>query len=219
MIIVRRRLPRNRYTIIDDSGDPGFKTKKGATTHFVIACVIFDDELVAEETALTIKKYRRKVGFPDTVEFKFSKSRNEIRKGFLRTIAKFDFRIRAIVVNKATIHSEELKHSKDSFYNYFIKQVLLHNKDTLKNSKIKLDGHGDRLFRKNLTTYLRRELNTPQRKVMKNMRLVNSRQNVLIQMADMISGAIRRSYDFSRKDNKTYRAIINKRIEDCWEFK
>ncbi len=204
---------------IDDSGDPGFNIAGGASAYFAVACVIFDDELVAEETALAIKKYRRKIGFPDTVEFKFAKSRNEIRKGFLQTIAKFDFRIRAVVVNKSIIRSEELKHSKDSFYNYFIKQVLLHNKGTLKNSKIRLDGHGDRLFRRNMTVYLRRELNVSQRKVMKNLRLVNSKQNVLIQMADMIVGAIRRSYDSSKKDSKAYRAIIKKKIEDCWEFK
>lgn len=208
-----------QLVFIDDSGDPGFKIKKGASSHFVVACIIFDDPLVAEETALAIKKYRRKINFPDTVEFKFSKSSNRIKKGFLKSISKFDFRIRAVVVDKSIIRSEELKNSKNSFYNYFIKEVLVHNKGTLKNSKIKLDGHGDRLFRRNMATYLRRELNTSQKKVMKNFRLVNSRQNVLIQMADMIAGAIRRSYVSGKKNNKTYRTIINKKIEDCWEFK
>ncbi len=44
---------------IDDSGDPGFKVAKGSTSHFVICLVIFDDELIAEETAVRIKKLRR----------------------------------------------------------------------------------------------------------------------------------------------------------------
>lgn len=204
---------------IDESGDPGFNISGGASSYFVVACIIFDDELVAEETALAIKKYRRKIGFPSTVEFKFAKSKNQTKKDFLHTVSKFDFRVRAIVVNKSAIRSKELKHSKDSFYNYFIKQVLLHNKDSLNNSNIKLDGHGNRLFRRSLTTYLRRELNNSERKVMKNLRLVNSKQNVLIQMADMIAGAIRRDYDSSAKSNKTFRKIIEKKIEDCWEFK
>lgn len=204
---------------IDDSGDPGFNIIGGASKYFVIACVIFDDELVAEETALAIKKYRRKINFPDTVEFKFAKSRNQIKKDFLHAVAKFNFRVRVVVVNKSIIRSRELKYSKESFYSYFIKQVLLHNKGSLKNSKIKLDGHGDRLFRRSLTTYLRRELNNSERKVMKNLRLVNSKRNVLIQMADMIAGAVRRHYDSSTKGNKIYRQIIEKKIEDCWEFK
>ncbi|MBI2315295.1 DUF3800 domain-containing protein [Candidatus Daviesbacteria bacterium] len=32
---------------IDDSGDPGFKLDKGSTSHFIIACVIFEDDLEA----------------------------------------------------------------------------------------------------------------------------------------------------------------------------
>ncbi len=209
----------NQLVFIDDSGDPGFKVSKGATSHFVIACVIFDDSLIAEEVAVTIKKYRRKLGFSDRAEFKFTRSRNVIKRGFLKEISKFDFKIRAIVVDKSIINSEELQTSHDSFYNYFIKQVLLHSKGTLHNARIRLDGHGNKLFKKNLTTYLRRELNSKDKKIMKNMRLVDSKKDVLIQMADMVAGAIRRSYDTRKTENKTYRKIINKKIEDCWEFK
>jgi hypothetical protein len=55
---------------IDESGDAGFKLDKGSTATFVIAMVIFDDELDAEETALNIKKYRRKINKKDNYEFK-----------------------------------------------------------------------------------------------------------------------------------------------------
>ncbi len=58
---------------IDDSGDPGLGAQSSPV--FVIALVIFDDNLVAEETALAIKKLRRELNFPDDVEFKFHKSR------------------------------------------------------------------------------------------------------------------------------------------------
>lgn len=40
---------------IDDSGDPGFKTEKGSSKIFVIAMVIFKDNLEAEKTSLSIK--------------------------------------------------------------------------------------------------------------------------------------------------------------------
>ncbi|MCE7897775.1 MAG: hypothetical protein DPW11_00195 [bacterium] len=208
-----------QIVFIDDSGDPGFNIANGATTHFVIACIVFNDTLVAEETAIAIKKYRRSLGFSDRSEFKFAKSSDAIKIGFLKIIAKYDFRIRAVVVDKHRIRSQELQTSHDSFYNYFIKQVLLHSKGSLKDSKIRLDGHGNKLFKKNLTTYLRRELNNRHKKIMRNMRLVDSTQDVLIQMADMIAGAIRRSCDKNKPENKIYRQLINKKIEDCWEFK
>ncbi len=35
---------------IDDSGDPGFKLKRGSSQLFVIACVIFDNPISAEYT-------------------------------------------------------------------------------------------------------------------------------------------------------------------------
>jgi hypothetical protein len=56
---------------IDDSGDSGFKLDKGSSAFFVIALVIFDDELEAEKTAIAIKGLKRDLGFPDNLEFKF----------------------------------------------------------------------------------------------------------------------------------------------------
>ncbi len=38
-------------------------------------------------------------------------------------------------------------------------------------------------------------------------------------MADMIAGSINRSYNISKKDRQTYRAIIKKHIESEWKFK
>lgn len=86
-------------------------------------------------------------------------------------------------------------------------------------AKIKIDGSGDRIFRKNFTTYLRKYLNSEQRKIMKDCKLVDSRENVLIQMADMIAGSIRRSYDTRKTDHKKYKGIIAKHIKDEWPFK
>lgn len=40
---------------IDESGDTGFKVSKGSTQNFVVACVIFDDNLEAEKTSVAIK--------------------------------------------------------------------------------------------------------------------------------------------------------------------
>lgn len=64
---------------IDDSGDAGFKFDKGSSRYFIIACILFKDELEAEKTALAIKEYRRKCRFSDEMEFKFNGSRKEIR--------------------------------------------------------------------------------------------------------------------------------------------
>lgn len=204
---------------IDDSGDPGFKLARGSSRFFVISAVLFHDNLEAEKTALAIKELRRTLGFPDGVEFKFNKSNKEVRCQFLQTVRPFDFAVRSMVVDKKRIRSEELKTNRNSFYGYIIKMLLQHSNEAILDANIKIDGNGDRVFRKSFLMYLRRSLNSSERKVMKRCKLVNSRGNVLIQMADMVAGSIRRSYDGSKTDHALYKGIIGKNIQDEWNFR
>lgn len=204
---------------IDDSGDAGFKFDKGSSRFFIIACVIFFDDLEAEKAAIAIKQLKRILKFPEDTEFKFNKSRKTVRKRFLEAINAFGFKVRCLVVDKSLVRSEELRHNKNSFYSYVIKLVLHHSDNTIVDAKVRIDGSGDRVFRKNFVTYLRKQLNSSQKKIMRNCKLINSRSNVLIQMADMIAGTIRRSYEEDKTDRYTYKQIIKKHIQDEWNFR
>lgn len=202
---------------IDDSGDPGFKVEKGSSAVFIIALVIFDDPLDAEETALKIKRLKQSMKLSDNFEFRFNKCRKEFRCKFLSTIADSRFRIRAIVMRKDRIYGKELRRSRESFYNYAIKMVLKHNWGSISDAKIRLDGRGDREFRRALSTYLRKELNRSSTRIIRDLKFVDSKRNVLVQMTDMVAGAINRSY--SDKDDKNlYRGIIAHKIEDEWNY-
>lgn len=203
---------------IDDSGDAGFKLGKGSTDFFVIAMVIFDDELEAEKVAVAIKELRRELSWADYREFRFYKLTSDIRLRFLQKVNSFNFRIRALVVNKKLIRSDELKSKKDKFYSYFIKEILKHSGGKILDAKIKIDGSGDRVFRKSFLSYLRRELNSQERTVMKKCGMEDSKGNVLIQFADMVAGSVNRSYS-DKKDASDYKAVIKKHIEDEWLFK
>lgn len=203
---------------IDDSGDPGFKLDKGSSAHFVISCVIFDDNLDAEETALKIKRLRRSLNWRDDHEFKFNKTNREIRLSFLNETMNCKFRIRAIVADKSIIRSPELRASKHKFYNYMIKEVLANNGGTLKNARIRLDGHEDRAYKKAATAYFRQQLNGKSN-IIKDMKFVNSQNDNLIQLADMIAGSILRTTQSSKTDSEEYYKVIKKRVEDIWHFK
>lgn len=209
----------NQLVFIDESGDSGFSLDKGSSSVFVIVCVIFDDELEAEKAAVAIKELRRRLNFSDDTEFKFSGSSKKVRIEFLRTIKLFDFSIRTLVVRKSLIRSPLLKRDKNSFYSYFIKTILTHAKGTIINAKLRIDGSGDRLFRRSFLTYLRKELNSKENKIMKNIKFVDSKNNVLIQMSDMLAGTIRRYKEAEKSDAKEYWNIIRNKIDDCWDFK
>lgn len=201
---------------IDDSGDPGFKIGSGSTRYFVIALLIFDDYLEAEKMAVAVKELRRSFNMSDHEEFKFNKSKNKIREDFLRKISEFKFRVRCLIVDKTLIYNKELKSKKESFYAYFIKEVLKHSDHTIFEAKIRLDGSGDREFKKQFLVYLRKELSTSERNIMKNFKMVDSRNDVLIQSVDMIAGAIRRAYEAKEC---LYKDIIKPHIEDEWMFR
>lgn len=201
---------------IDDSGDPGFQIQKGSSPVFVIALIIFDDELEAEKTAVALKELRRKLKFPDTVEFKFHKSRPDIKRKFLEASAKFNYRVRAIVVKKAIVHSNRLRTSKESFYNYVVMSVLKNNNGTIRSAKIRFDRRGEQRIRNELRIYLSRQLNNKKTHIFRDFKFVDSKQNVLIQLADMVAGCIASYY---KAKNKELKKIINARIEDIWEFK
>lgn len=203
---------------IDDSGDPGFKTHKGSTPVFVIALIIFDDELEAEKTSLSIKVLRRKLKVSDMYEFKFNKTNDKFRNTFLENIKNFKFRVRAVVVDKETIYSPHLKLHIENFYNYIIMQVLKHNDGTIKKAKLKFDRRGERVLRDQLRVYLSNQLDNRHTRVFNDLKFVDSKQNILIQLADMVAGSIFSAY--SGKNNN-YLGLLKetKRIEDIWLFK
>ena len=203
---------------IDDSGDPGFKLESGSSRYFVIACVVFDDNLDAEETALKIKRLRKSLKWRDEHEFKFNKTNKQIRLEFLDNIKGCPFRIRAIVTDKTLIRSTELKKNKNKFYNYMIKEVLSKSDGFIKNASIRLDGHEDRAYKQAATTYFRQQV-TGKNKIISKMKFVNSKSDNLIQLADMVAGSIFRSAHSSKNDSQVYLKTIQKRIEDIWRFK
>jgi hypothetical protein len=207
---------------VDDSGDPGFKFRGGSSSFFIISAVIFNDTLEAEKTSIAIKELKRKLNFPENnFEFKFCKSSKETRIRFLESVKPFDFKIRYLVVDKRKIRSDELKNNKNSFYSYIIKMLLMYSNNSILDAKLRIDGSGDRIFRRNFSTYLRKSLNSSNKKIIKSLKLVDSKENTLIQLADMVAGSEYRYFEFNKikKDYDVYRNIIKKRIQDEWEFK
>ena len=208
-----------QLVFIDDSGDPGFKLDRGSSKHFVIACVIFDDPLDAEETALQMKKFRRDLGWRQDREFKFNKTKKSYVKELLTVVCSSTFTVRAICVDKLQVYSHELKNKQDSFYNYAIKEVLAKSQN-LNKASVRLDGHSGRAYKKSAITYLRREVNMSSSKISK-VKFVDSKTDNLIQLADLVAGSILRSTQPDKTDSGDYLDILKKhnKIDDIWYFK
>lgn len=203
--------------LIDESGDPGFKITKGSTSHFVVSMVIFKDFKTAEKVSNEISQTRENLRVKS--EFKFNKCSNTVRDSFFETICPFNFNVRALVVQKDLIYSDNLRENKDKFYNFFIQQLLKHDGNLLENAKIKIDGSGDREFKQELERYLKKQIHN---KKIKSVKFADSKRDNLIQLADMTAGAIARSYyEEKRKHSGRWRDMLSKsgRIDNIWEFR
>lgn len=201
--------------LIDESGDPGFKLVRGSSSHFVVAMVIFDDFGEAERTSAAIDDLRRQLRL--RTEFKFSKCHDRVKDAFFECVCTRQFSVRVLVVDKSAIYSDNLREHKELFYNYFVQQLLHHDNGALKDARIKVDGSGDRRFKAELNSYLRRQLDAGQ---VRSIRFAESHRDNLIQLADMAAGAICRSYRKDRKDAARWRNRLRRsgRLGDVWDF-
>jgi hypothetical protein len=200
--------------LIDESGCPGFKLGRGSTLHFVVAMVRFEDYDEAEAASAAVGHLRERLNVKP--EFKFSKCRDDHKDAFFACVDPYRFRVRALVVNKHTIYSANLRSNVDSFYNFFVRNMLRHDNGTLAGAKIKIDGSGDREFKRVLETYLRRGAGPGK---IKSVRFVDSRSDNLVQLADMCAGAIARSYKEGTRDECwRWRDLLRRKLEDVWEF-
>ena len=198
---------------IDESGDAGFKVDRGSSPVFVAAMVMFD---TADDAALARDLIRGSAArLIHKGEFKFSKSRDEVRDRFFRAIVTAPFRVRAIVVEKAVIRSAHLQTDKENFYEFFVKQMLRNDNGRLSDAKVIIDGSGDREFRRKLSTAIRRKVRDG---AVRDCRFSDSKTDPLIQLADMCAGAIARSFRADRQDAHRWRDMLRPRLDDVWRF-
>ena len=201
------------WVYVDESGDPGFRFGRGSTSHFVVALVVFDSPGHIERTDRVIARLRTRLGLRKDFEFKFNRLKHEWRMEFLTAVRYSPFRIRAMVVDKRILRSPNWR-KKDIFYNYFVGQVFNHHFGSLKGAKVRVDGRSGREFRQEFQTYVRKQAGS----AVVNIRFLDSKSNSLIQLADMVAGAIHRAYRDDDKNDPRYLELLRPRIEDLWEF-
>lgn len=199
---------------MDESGDTGFKFSKTSSKFFVLVIVIFDSLSVAEEANEAVKKVRKELKLPENFEFKFSTgTSNKVRTVFLQKLSKFNFRYRTVVVDKTILAKREPLHPKDNLYMLVADHLFLRAEPRVKNASIFIDRIS-KSFIDDFNTYLKRRLNTNIEKIIGRIKHQDSRSNNLLQLADMVCGAIYRKYN--RREDKFYK-IIKKREEDLWK--
>ena len=195
---------------IDESGDPGMKRKDGSSRLFIVTAVIFEDNEEAQRCDVRINEIRGLLGVNHRFEFHFNKCCDRYRKVFLERVSDANFFYHAIVLNKAKLWGEGFKY-KNSFYKYAASLVFENAKSQLLQAKVVVDKRGNQEFRTELAKYLKGRMNDGQKVLIKKVSMESSHSNNLLQLADMVSGAVFRSFDTSKANRKEFRKLLNTR--------
>jgi hypothetical protein len=197
---------------IDESGDPGMKLAGSSSRHFIVTLLAFEDndEALAADHRITLLK--RELRFPVCFEFHFNKLRADYRQEFLKAVSPYEWFYFSIVINKEKLTGKGFQYP-DSFYKYTCSLVFENAKPYLNDALVVIDGSGSRQFRRQLSTYLRKRINSPGEgnKLIRKVKLQDSKNNNLLQMADMVCGAIARSFKTEKDDAHVYRKLVSHR--------
>lgn len=191
---------------VDESGDPGMRGKPGSSKYFVVTAVIFFDNDEAERCEESIRKIRCDLHLHERFEFHFNKCKRQIRERFLEVISGRRFIYHSMVMNKRALWSNRFLDSGE-FYRFTAGIVFKNAESRLNEAIVVIDECGDRGFRTALAKHLKDRANRNGNKI-KQVKMQASHANDLLQVADMICGAVARSLNEPGPAGGAYRKII-----------
>lgn len=188
----------------DETGDAGFKLARGSTPFFVAGLVLTNRP---DELREYLSDYREEMRLTKADELSFRRSPDRNRNAFLHGLMGHAMAIRALVVNKALLGKDLRTLGRMEFYAWAFGNLLAHVLDELDAATVVLDEFGHpgamgRALKRTLTGALSE---TTFRRHIRRIYPRRSHSEPLLQVADMVTGAIHR--EASEGDDRFYRII------------
>lgn len=183
---------------IDESGDPGLKFERSSSLFFVVTAVLFTDRSESAQCQRRIESLRQELRLPERFEFRFSSAGHFKRCRFFEAVSGFGFSYYSFVLNKRKLTGDGFR-AKESLYKYPVRMLFQDMAHVLRDAKVVMDRCGDHDFRKQMVRYLNVHVNRklgPER--ITAVVSERSHNNPLIQWADMVCGAVARSFTEKR---------------------
>ncbi|MCL2085737.1 DUF3800 domain-containing protein [Candidatus Saccharibacteria bacterium] len=169
-----------------------------------------------DKLTLVVDTFRVALGWKETHEFKFNSTKKSVIKDLLQYLRRFDFEAYAAVIDKTQITETPNLAPGENLYYYVIKELLLKLK--LTEPHIIIDGVADKKQIQKARTYLRQTLK--QHGIEKcKIGFADSRKQSMVQVADIIAGAVARSFDKNKADHDEYVKILKPKIKGIYKIK
>ena len=156
-----------------------------------------------------IARLRTELGKSPGFEFHFKENSHSIREAFFRAVAPLEFQYTGLIVDKARLQRTGYSF-REAFYRDVCGEVFDHAANLLENASVKIDRSGGHSFRQELASFLKRRLNEENQAALRirKIDMPISKNDSLLQMADMICGAVARSVREERRNDDTFRKIV-----------
>ena len=177
---------------IDESGNHDLSTEKdGASKYFLVLAVVVEEELVPElATAVTSIKNE----FFGPGEMKSSRVKEDRRIRILNALGPLPFRFYAVAVDKSRIDRDSGLAYKTSFIKFANGRLYNALFQNLTELTVHADGHGGSEFIESFRTYIE-TVHTPDLFSRPHVEIVDSRSEVLVQLADLLVGTAAKIYE------------------------
>ncbi len=202
------------FGAVDEVGQTGFKFGRGSTEFFAMSVVLTDEPQVIRDH---LARLREGLRLPSATEFKFHSTPHASRLTLLQTARTWPLTARCLYVDKRWLPPEFGRMSSWDFYAYFLAQLLERLPvGELGNTTLVLDEFGPpKLTLRAIREALRRlGLWGSQVRLIKRIGFRRSESEGIIQVADMMSGAI---YRWLTESDSTYYGLIQDKTL-VWQY-
>ena len=196
----------------DEAGDASFRFDRGATRHFVIAIVGTGQPDTLREA---LRQLRRQYNLPPWYEFSFHNTTStHLRTALWETLPQLAFCVWAVIADKERLPDAFLAMHPRAFHVFFTTEAIRLIPEPEREGSVLLldefDRSGKTLAEVKRTLKLRHI-----RRGFKKIRARRSRSDDLVQIADLVAGAVLRRY--AKGDDRAYRALEPK-VQVLLEF-
>jgi hypothetical protein len=193
--------PTETWAFIDEYGNPNLATEVAGVSQFFIVCAVVLDGDVVQDVRLGLEAVR-KAHF-QTGEMKSSKLGKDRRRWqtVLAELGRVPFRFYGLVVDKRSIERTSGLQWKRSFYKNICGKAYGKLMRAYGSLQIRADAHGTEAFQESFAKYVTQH-HRPTLFDRATLEFVDSKQDVLVQLADILCGLLARCYDPEKRLTK-----------------
>lgn len=202
------------YAFTDESGAFGWDLDNlNVSTHFVISAIIVRESNLSS-LRLSVEAVRRKHFQTGEMKSSHVGKNHKRRKRIIADLLPLPFAIFSVVFDKRQLSEAKGLRYKPSFYKFMNNIVHKELRRAFPILTIVADEIGGSEYMKSFSKYVYERQDIPNLLGEAQFFFESSTNDVLIQLADFISGTIATEYDVHRKtpDNPLYHKILDKKI-------